>query len=266
MWSRAVGLSVYDFDLRTTFACRSIVGVDEPICGVVARIGAFQDHDRTHAEMREIGIELLHTPEQHLRASTLPGWHPRIAELTARSVVYDAPPAAEDVERDIGGFPVFVKGERQTHRHRRSMAIARDARELAAIVDAWSGDRVLGWQRMVCRELLPLRSVADEEIEDRLPTSRELRTFFWRGELVGHGAYWWDRAPYSFTADELDRALALAREAAARVDVPFLVVDVAQAIDDRFVVIECNDAQESGYARVERHAMWARIVEIERAR
>ena len=114
---------------------------------------------------------------------------------------------------------------------------------------------------MVCRELVPLRMVDDAELEDRLPTAYELRTFWWRGELVGRGAYWWDRARYAFSAAELERATEVAAAAARRVDVPFLVIDVAQTRDDRFLVIECNDAQESGYAAVDRHALWSRVVD-----
>jgi glutathione synthase/RimK-type ligase-like ATP-grasp enzyme len=55
----------------------------------------------------------------------------------------------------------------------------------------------------------------------------------------------------------------MAAEAARRVNLPFVVVDMAQRVDGRWTVIEINDAQESGYAGVPRLAMWQRIVEIE---
>jgi hypothetical protein len=48
--------------------------------------------------------------------------------------------------------------------------------------------------------------------------------------------------------------------------VPFLVVDVAQDVDGRWWVIECNDGQEAGYAGVSPFALWQRVVELERAR
>jgi hypothetical protein len=58
----------------------------------------------------------------------------------------------------------------------------------------------------------------------------------------------------------------VAGEAAARVDVPFLVVDMAQANDGRWLVIECNDAQESGYAGVSPFGLWQHVISAERER
>lgn len=57
----------------------------------------------------------------------------------------------------------------------------------------------------------------------------------------------------------------MGEEAARRVAVPFLVVDLAQTIDGRWMVIECNDGQESGYAGVSPIGLWQRIVDYERA-
>jgi hypothetical protein len=57
--------------------------------------------------------------------------------------------------------------------------------------------------------------------------------------------------------------VALAQEAVVRVNVRFLVVDVAQTEDGRWIVIECNDAQESGHAGVPPVAMWQNIIELE---
>ena len=57
-------------------------------------------------------------------------------------------------------------------------------------------------------------------------------------------------------------ALALASEAARRVNVPCLVVDLAQDVAGGWLVIECNDAQESGYAGVSAIGLWQKIVDI----
>jgi len=45
----------------------------------------------------------------------------------------------------------------------------------------------------------------------------------------------------------------------------FLVVDIAQAQDGRWLVIECNDGQESGYGSVLPVALWQRIIDLERS-
>jgi hypothetical protein len=40
----------------------------------------------------------------------------------------------------------------------------------------------------------------------------------------------------------------------------FLVIDVALATDGRWLVIECNDAQESGYAGVLPLTVWTSLL------
>jgi hypothetical protein len=44
-----------------------------------------------------------------------------------------------------------------------------------------------------------------------------------------------------------------------------LVIDAAQRIDGSWVIIEANDAQESGYTGVSPVTLWRAIIEAERA-
>lgn len=69
---------------------------------------------------------------------------------------------------------------------------------------------------------------------------------------------------YRASGLEREAGLVVAREAAARLDVAFLVVDIAQALDGRWIVIECNDGQESGHAGVSPLALWQEVVRIEK--
>jgi hypothetical protein len=55
--------------------------------------------------------------------------------------------------------------------------------------------------------------------------------------------------------------LLVAQRAAGRLRVPFVMVDFAKAADGRWIVIECNDAQESGYASIPPQALWQRVLE-----
>jgi hypothetical protein len=80
--------------------------------------------------------------------------------------------------------------------------------------------------------------------------------------MVGFGRYWWNEKSYEPTSKEKTEAIALATEAANRVDVPFLIVDT----DGDWIVIEYNDAQESGYAGVPPLVLWQNILELERNR
>lgn len=48
------------------------------------------------------------------------------------------------------------------------------------------------------------------------------------------------------------------------IDLPFVAIDVAQTIAGEWIVIECNDAQESGYGAVSPFGLWQNIIRIER--
>lgn len=257
------GVPAYDYPFARFFPFERAWEV--PVgATVVARVGALQDYAARFEQLQEHGISLIHTPEQHYRASRLPHWYPLIEHLTPRSRWYDEPPTPEEVERHFA-WPVFVKGERQTDRHTRKLSIASNKSEFAEIVRAYSEIPLLKWQRITVREFVSLRPVEDVDPE-RVPSSFEFRTFWWRGELVGLGSYWFQGKTYSLKDHERTECLAIAKEAAIRVDVPFLVVDVALTAEGRWIVIECNDGQESGYAGVNVLGMWQRIIDLERGR
>jgi ATP-grasp domain, R2K clade family 3 len=115
---------------------------------------------------------------------------------------------------------------------------------------------------VVCREYVPLR-IVEALAGDRLPSAFEFRTFWWKGKCVGCGRYWWDGKAYELMEEEAEAGLAVAREAARRLTVPFLVIDIAQRADGGWLVVECNDGQESGYGGIEPLSLWQRIIVIE---
>ncbi|MCP3104035.1 hypothetical protein LZ198_34690 [Myxococcus sp. K15C18031901] len=77
-----------------------------------------------------------YSPEQHLLATELPHWYPR---LTPRSVWFDERPDAATVEAALG-WPVFVKGERQTRRHRKSLSIIEGPEQFRAAMEVYAKD------------------------------------------------------------------------------------------------------------------------------
>jgi len=259
--SSRTGISIYDFDFEAFLPCSHPWRRPESI-QAIARIGAFEDYPDEYDRLRADGVHLVHSPQQHLSCSRLPNWYPLLRDLTPRSRWYDSVPSVEDIEADFH-WPVFVKGVRQTSGHQKSLSIIESPNAFGAAMRAYQQDPILRWQGIVCREFVPLRPIGDAK-HDRIPSSFEFRTFWWKGELVGCGRYWWEDRPYEMTATERKAAIAVAAEAANRVVVPFLVIDIAQTVDGRWIVIECNDAQESGYAGVAPVGIWQNIVSIER--
>jgi pimeloyl-ACP methyl ester carboxylesterase len=257
------GISAYDFSFDRMIACRRPWQRPERI-EAVARFGAAPSYPDTWERLESQGIALVNNPAQHRRASELTEWYPLIADWTPRSIWFSACPSASEVARTFD-WPVFVKGSRQTSRHQANLSIARSAAEFDRIMERYREDDILSWQTIVCREFVDLRPVRGET-GDKVSPAFEFRTFWWRGQLVGSGRYWSEYCDYSWSPEEKESALRMAAAAASVVDVPFLVVDVAQMANGQWIVIECNDGQESGYAGVSPFSMWRAILELEKAK
>lgn len=252
------GVPIYDFNFRGYFECRTPYHIEVTLPGI-ARIGAFADYPAFFESAKESGILLLNTPAEHERCSTLPGWYPRLEGLTPRSQCFDGIPAFEELA-DAFKLPVFVKGARQTSRHRAASSIIRTRDDYERVTAIFREDSILNWQTFVGRELLELRRVPGDTGE-RLPPSFEFRTFWRRGQFLAGGRYWHEVPDYRWTDSERDEALKLAATAAARVDCGFCVIDLAMTAEGRWVVIECNDGMESGYAGASPFALWRALLD-----
>ncbi len=256
--SEQVGISAYDFDFDLHFDSDHPYRIDgEELC--VLRVGPIADYASTFDEYLENGLRLVNSPSEHALASELENWYPFIEELTPRTLVFDVLPSADEIELHFT-WPIFMKGSRQTSKHNPDLAIiaSRAHYELAAL--AYQGDPILHWQKPVIREFIPLMPAAGT-VAGKVRPSIEYRSFWWRGQCVGWGRYWYQVAPYDCA--DIEAGLAVAQSAARRVDVPFLVIDFAKTATGNWIVIECNDAQESGYAGTAPVALWQRVLALE---
>lgn len=251
------GFSRYDFDFETFLTCEHPAWLDAPVCAV-ARMGAAPDYAKRHAMLEELGITLVHTPEEYERTSLLPEWYPRIEEFTPESVWFEERPEAEAIEAVLD-YPIFLKGERQTSKHDRSMAIIETPEQMREVLSRWARDPILHWQRVVARSYLPLRPVAVDHGAG-LPHVFEFRAFFWEDTCVEIGPYWVN-SDYALTARERGDAIALGKEVAHRLGVTFLTIDLAQTLEGDWIVIECNDGQDSGYMGCKPLTLWRNIID-----
>jgi len=253
-----VGMSRYDFAFEQFFACRHPMP-REGTATAVARMGAATDYEQRYDQMAALNVRLIHTPEEYRRTSELPIWYPLIADLTARSVWFEKPPSSSEIMSQFK-WPVFVRGGRQTNRHQRHLSILEGPADFERVMEWWDADPILHWQPVVCREFIPLRLVG-EQSPGVMPRAFEFRSFWWKDQCVGIGPYWMDEH-YELTSVEKSAALVLGGEVARRLNVTFLVVDLAQRIDGTWIVIECNDGQDSGYAGVAPFLLWRKVLDI----
>jgi glutathione synthase/RimK-type ligase-like ATP-grasp enzyme len=257
--ARRFGVPSYDFDFEARLTCSHPVYLpDEVTC--LARLGLIADYEHVFRRLREQGLRLVNDPAQSRRANDLSVWAPELGALTPRSLVFEEEVDAERVERELG-YPLFVKTVQQTHGHLRELAFVDDRAGLERSVARYRELAHLAGQAIAVRERVSLRLAERAGPSERVPTAWEHRVFVLDGHVVGLGAYWRD-AGIERTPEE-DRAIrAIALEVQRRLGVPFLAVDVAQRIDGRLVVIETNDAQESGYTTIDPEALWREVIAL----
>jgi ATP-grasp domain, R2K clade family 3 len=255
--ARPTGVAAYDFDFRLHFACRHPYRLDTEVDAIL-RIGAPEDYAAYHAEAVAIGLRPINDPARHLLASEIERWSPLIAELTPKTRVFDVLPDADLIESEFG-WPVFLKGSRQTSKHNPGLAVIRDREHYRRACDAYRKDPILHWQKPALREFVPLTPVPGV-VAGKIRPSLEFRTFWLHGRCVGFGPYWYQVSPYR--SADIDDGLTLAADVAARVPVPFLVVDIAKTTDGRWIAIECNDAQESGHAGIAPQRLWRSVLDV----
>lgn len=80
------------------------------------------------------------------------------------------------------------------------------------------------------------------------------------GEVLGLAPYW--DGVDSLTAlerDEADQVRALVKTAATRFESPLVGVDIGQAEDGRWWIIETNDPQFMGLSQLEPLKLWHRL-------
>lgn len=204
-------------------------------------------------------IRLFNTPDQHTRAQEFDVAYPFIEDLTPRSLTLrssvDCPRAAREI-----GFPMFLKGAVQSRKARGWRAcVARDEAELNELAaHLWSlENRSRG--RVIARELVKLRH---SRTHDDFPLGREYRVFLLQGEILSLGYYWPGADPLAALSHAETQAVrALAFEAARRLQVPYIAVDIRQLENEKWIVIEVGDAQFAGLSCNSPLALWNRLVQ-----
>lgn len=250
-----IGVSVYDYDFELFFSCKHPYRLNSKY-SCVLRKGAISDYEKEFQEKQEQDVNLINSPSQHLLASELSEWYEHIQDHTPYSICVDEFPEIEEIESKFG-WPVFIKGSRQTNRHSPELSIAKNANEYVLIQEKYKNDPILHWQKIAIRKFVEL-SPLNDSVPGKVQASREYRTFWWHEKLVGWGCYWFQVTKYSDS--DIEVGLEIAKQAAKKLKVPFIAIDIAKTNSGKWIIIECNDAQESGYAGVSPKVLWDNIL------
>ena len=204
---------------------------------------------------------LANDPDEYQRSHSMSESLPLLAELTPKSFMIDdlaeLPAALAEI-----GLPAFVKGDVQSRKDRGwQRCVANTEAELETIAAdlldryAWSEGRV------VIRELVALKHSRTQA--DGFPIGREFRAIVFGSKVVGLGYYWpgGSADPLRALDESEERAVReLALQAASRVRVPFVVIDIGQLEDGAWIVIETGDPQTAGYGEIDPGQMIGEIL------
>lgn len=207
------------------------------------------------------GIRLLNTPAEHQRAQEFDRAYPQLVGLTPESMVISR---LADCQAAIArlGLPLFVRGAVESGKANGWHAcVATTPEAVHQLVEPLlTHAEPHGQGRVLLRKLVNLRH--SRVAADGFPLGREFRVFIYRQHVLSYGYYWHGDDPDKFlSVPEEDAMLALALEAAWRLQVPYVAIDVGQLEDGSWTVIETGDPQFSSVTQVPFIHFWHELGE-----
>lgn len=213
-------------------------------------------------------IRLLNTPDHHLRAQSFDRAYAYLQGLTPESLVI---PTLENFETVIHAmqqadaplsFPVFVRGSQRSHQQQGWPACVADSpSQLKQLAIQLFQDSEAAPQGILVRQLLKLQ--AHRTLPNGFPLAREFRLWVYKQTILTYGYYWPIDNPLKWlTVEEEEAMFAVAIEAAQRLNVPFLAIDMAQLQDGRWIVIDTGDAQCTWMPQLPFPQLWLELEQI----
>jgi hypothetical protein len=164
----------------------------------------------------------------------------------------------QDVPKEGGQF--IVKGRTNSRKHQwNELMFAKDYAAAAQIYCALNNDPVLSEQGLIVRDYVPLKTL--ELGVTGLPITNEWRFFYFGETCLAVGYYWAIASSIPDIKLLPDEAYVVAQMAASIIarNVNFFVVDVAETADGQWIVIECNDGQQSGLCTVDAEVLYSNL-------
>jgi hypothetical protein len=230
-------------------------------CIWIGFIPSFERYEAIYLAAQQKNIFLVNNPEQHRRAMEFDQFYPMLHDLTAKSLIIQDLAQLSDVEAKLH-FPVFVKGAVKSNKEGGwNAVVANNLEELYSLATTILQSSYRSRDKVIVRELLKLKTVASDS--KAFPISHEYRAFVYQGKILAYGFYWDEyNEIISLTSLEKQSFVALITEAARRVEVPFVAVDIAQLESGGWKLIEIGDAQFCGLSQIPVLELWSKLKDI----
>ncbi len=207
------------------------------------------------------GIRLLNTPAEYQRAQEFDQAYPQLVGLTPKSIAVGS---LSDCDRAIAhlGLPLFVRGASHSNQSKGwNACVATTPAEVQRLVKPLLTHSQSGLNgKILLRQWVNLRH--SRLAADGFPLGRKFRVFVYRQQVLSYGYYWHGDDPYKLlSVPEEDDMLALALEAARRIQVSYVAIDVGQLEDESWIVIETSNPQFASVTQVPLIQFWHELAE-----
>lgn len=198
------------------------------------------------------GIHLINSPEQYKHCHYLPEWIESFKETTPASVWIEKVEFSDSLIESVmeklkafAGAAVILKDYVKSEKHRWSEACyipnSSDRSQVESVTNNFlklRGDNLEGG--LVYRKFESFKPLSVHS-KSGMPLTKEYRLFVLDGKIV-HWIPYWEEGEY----DSEPPPLQLFTELATGVESRFFTMDVAQTVDERWLVVELGDAQVAG--------------------
>ena len=171
--------------------------------------------------------------------------HKYIASGEYLSDIVDFTPKTFTEANTLPEGSFIVKGETNSRKHEwKEKMFAPNKKRALEISKILKEDPLFNNQEIIFREFIPLENLGYQS--SGLPMANEWRIFFYKKEILSYGFYWSESNQIPKDIDK--EGLMFANKVASIISkkINFYVMDIAKTQNGEWIVIELNDAQQSG--------------------
>ncbi len=223
---------------------------------VIPRYSALPYYQELETDVQALESTLINSYRQHCYVADLRNWYYDLGDYTPRTWF------ALDQIPDKG--PFFLKGQTNSKKHQwNSHAYAEDKHQAMQVYQNLATDGYIGHQQIYIRQFVPLKNITTGL--NGLPISEEYRFFCYKKEILTSGFYWSsvdEELSNTYSADVVPRDFLTKIMDIVSNHINFYVIDVARTATGEWIVIECNDAQQSGLSANKPEVLYKRLSEV----
>lgn len=234
----------------------------EPNSLVIARYSALPFYRELERELALKNSKLINSYQQHCFIADINNW----ASVGAPLEKYT--PKTYDNWANLPEGSYVLKGKTNSRKNQwKTKMFAESKADIPRIAQSLLDDSLISEQGIVVREYVPLRQF-DVAING-LPITNEWRTFWIvinnSPVLISKGYYWSTHEEFFRDGLFTSEAESFAKEVAEKMApyANFFVLDIAEKASGGWILIEVNDAQQSGLSMIDKEEFYKTLSSYE---